>query len=49
MVGVDRLGFKLHLRSAERRWSTRIAFPREVTTAAESRAVLIEMVRQARG
>jgi heme iron utilization protein len=49
MVGVDRLGFKLHLRSAERRWSTRIAFPREVTTAADSRAVLIEMARQARG
>ena len=49
MVGVDRLGFKLYLRNAERRWSTRIAFPREVTTAADSRAVLIEMVRQARG
>jgi hypothetical protein len=26
MVGVDRLGFKLHLRNADRRWSTRIAF-----------------------
>jgi putative heme iron utilization protein len=49
MVGVDRLGFKLYLRSAERRWSTRIAFPREVTTAADSRTVLIEMARQARG
>ena len=49
MVGVDRLGFKLHLRNAERRWSTRIAFPREVTTAAESRTVLIEMARRARG
>lgn len=49
MVAVDRLGFKLHLRSAERRWSTRIAFPREVTTAAESRTVLIDMARQARG
>jgi heme iron utilization protein len=49
MVAVDRLGFKLHLRSAERRWSTRIAFPREVTTAADSRTVLIEMARQARG
>jgi putative heme iron utilization protein len=48
MVGVDRLGFKLHLRNAERRWSTRIAFPREVTTATESRAVLIEMARRAR-
>jgi hypothetical protein len=49
MVAVDRLGFKLHLRSAERRWSTRIAFPREVTTAGDSRTVLIEMARQARG
>jgi heme iron utilization protein len=48
MVAVDRLGFKLHLKNAERRWSTRIAFPREVTTAAESRAVLIEMARQSR-
>jgi putative heme iron utilization protein len=49
MVGVDRLGFKLHLRHAERRWSTRIAFPREVTTAADTRTVLIDMARQARG
>jgi putative heme iron utilization protein len=48
MVAVDRLGFKLSLRSAERRWSARIAFPREVTTAAESRTVLVEMARQAR-
>jgi len=48
MVAVDRLGFKLHLRQAERRWSTRIAFPREVTTAADSRTVLIEMSCQAR-
>lgn len=49
MVAVDRLGFKLYLKNAERRWSTRIAFPREVTTAADSRAVLIDMARQARG
>jgi putative heme iron utilization protein len=48
MVTVDRLGFKLHLRHGERRWSTRVAFPREVTTAADSRAVLIEMARAAR-
>ena len=48
MVAVDRLGFKLHLRQAERRWSTRITFPREVTTAADSRTVLSEMARQAR-
>jgi putative heme iron utilization protein len=48
MVAVDRLGFKLHLKNGERRWSTRIAFPREVTTAADSRTVLIEMARAAR-
>ena len=49
MVSVDRLGFKLHLKNGQRRWSARIAFPREVTTTADSREVLIEMVRQARG
>jgi putative heme iron utilization protein len=49
MVGVDRLGFKLLLTHGPRRWSARIAFPREVTTAADSRAVLIEMARAARG
>jgi hypothetical protein len=48
MVGVDRLGFKLLLTHGQRRWSTRVAFPREVTSAADSRTVLIEMVRQAR-
>lgn len=48
MVAVDRLGFKLRLRSGERRHSARIAFPREVRTAAESRAVLIAMLRDAR-
>ena len=49
MVGVDRLGFKLRVTQGDRRHSVRIAFPREVTTAAESRVVLIEMLRQARG
>jgi putative heme iron utilization protein len=49
VVSVDRLGFKLHLRNGQRRWSARVAFPREVTTAADSRTVLIEMARQARG
>ena len=48
MVGVDRLGFKLRVTHGDRRHSVRIAFPREVTTAAESRTVLIEMLRQAR-
>jgi heme oxygenase (biliverdin-IX-beta and delta-forming) len=48
MVAVDRLGFKLRLRQGERLSSVRIGFPREVTTAAQSREVLIEMLRQAR-
>ena len=49
MTAVDRLGFKLQLRQGRRRWSVRVAFPREVTTAGESRTVLIEMLKQARG
>ena len=49
MVTVDRLGFKLRLRQGDRVSSVRIGFPREVTTAAQSREVLIEMLRQARG
>jgi putative heme iron utilization protein len=49
MTSVDRLGFKLRLRRGSRRWSARVAFPREVTTASEARAVLIEMLRHARG
>ena len=49
MVGVDRLGFKLRVTQGDRRHSVRIAFPREVTTAADSRTVLIEMLRRARG
>ena len=49
MVSVDRLGFKLRLRQGERLHSVRIPFPREVTTAAQSREVLIEMLRTASG
>jgi putative heme iron utilization protein len=49
MVGVDRLGFKLRLRRGPRLASVRIAFPREVTTAGESRETLISMLREARG
>jgi putative heme iron utilization protein len=49
MAAVDRLGFKLRLRQGARRWSVRIAFPREVTTAGQCRAALIEMLRQAPG
>jgi len=49
MVAVDRLGFRLRLRSGERLHAVRIAFPREVRSAGDSRAVLIEMLGQARG
>jgi putative heme iron utilization protein len=49
MVAVDRLGFKLRVRSGERLHSVRIAFPHEVTTPEASRVVLIEMLREARG
>jgi putative heme iron utilization protein len=48
MVSVDRLGFKLRVKSRQRLSSARIPFAREVTTAEEARAVLIEMLRDAR-
>jgi putative heme iron utilization protein len=48
MTAVDRLGFRLRVRSADRLHGVRIAFPREVRTAGEARTVLIEMVREAR-
>jgi hypothetical protein len=48
MVAVDRLGFKLRIKSGARLHSARIAFPREVITAAACRGVLIEMLRSAR-
>jgi len=49
MVGVDRLGFRLRVTHGGRRHGVRIAFPREVRTAADSRTVLIDLLRQARG
>jgi hypothetical protein len=48
MTSVDRLGFKLRVTHGGRRHSVRIAFPREVTTAGDSRTILIEMLQQAR-
>jgi putative heme iron utilization protein len=48
MVAVDRLGFKLRVRSGERLTSARLAFPREVTTPEMTRAALIEMLNDAR-
>ncbi len=48
MVSVDRLGFKLRVRSGPRLSGARIAFPREVNTTEECRAVFIEMLHSAR-
>jgi len=48
MVAVDRLGFKVRLRTGERVHGARIPFPREVTTAEQCRAAFIEMFRGAR-
>ena len=48
MTSVDRLGFTARVRSGERVSSARIAFPREITTAEATRAVFIEMLRDAR-
>jgi putative heme iron utilization protein len=48
MTSVDRLGFHLRLKTADGMKGTRIAFPREVATPAETRAVLVEMVQSAR-
>jgi putative heme iron utilization protein len=48
MLSVDRLGFRVRMRSGERLHAARISFPREVTTAEECRATLIEMIRAAR-
>lgn len=48
MVSVDRLGFKLRIKSGGRIHAARIPFPREVTTADAARVVLTEMLRDAR-
>jgi putative heme iron utilization protein len=48
MVAVDRLGFRLRIRAGGRLHAERIPFPEEVTSAADARRVLIEMLRDAR-
>ena len=48
MTSVDRLGFHVRLRTEDGMRGARIAFSREVTSAAEARTVLVEMVAQAR-
>ncbi|HEY1808146.1 MAG TPA: DUF2470 domain-containing protein [Acidobacteriaceae bacterium] len=49
MTSVDRLGFWLRLKTAEGMKGARINFFHEVSTPQETRQVLVEMVRQARG
>jgi putative heme iron utilization protein len=48
MSTVDRLGFHVRMKTQEGMRGARIAFLREVTNAAETRKVLVEMVQQAR-
>ncbi|HXB75692.1 MAG TPA: DUF2470 domain-containing protein [Candidatus Acidoferrales bacterium] len=48
MTAVDRLGFHLRLKTGDRVHGRRVAFLREVGNKDEARAVLVEMVRQAR-
>ena len=48
MTSVDRLGFHVRLKTQDGMRGTRIAFLREVSSPAETRKVLIEMVQQAR-
>lgn len=48
MTAVDRLGFHLRLKSGDRIHGRRVAFLREVRNSDAARAVLMEMVRQAR-
>ena len=48
VTAVDRLGFKVRLRTGERVHGIRLAFPREVTTAEECRTAFTEMCRSAR-
>ncbi|MGA2334380.1 MAG: DUF2470 domain-containing protein [Terriglobales bacterium] len=48
MTAVDRLGFHARLKTQDGIKGARIAFLREVSNPAETREVLVEMVRQAR-
>ncbi|MGA8764548.1 MAG: DUF2470 domain-containing protein, partial [Candidatus Sulfotelmatobacter sp.] len=48
MTAVDRLGFHVSLKTADGMRGARIAFLREVSNPAETRKVLVEMVRLAR-
>ena len=48
MTAVDRLGFHLRIKTGEKVLGRRVGFLREVTSSDEARAILVEMVKQAR-
>ena len=48
MTAVDRLGFHVRMKTEDGMKGARIAFLREVSTPAETRKILVEMVQQAR-
>jgi hypothetical protein len=48
MTAVDRLGFHVRLQTNDGVRGARIEFPREARDSATTRAVLVEMIRQAR-
>jgi hypothetical protein len=47
MTAVDRLGFQVRMTTGDGIRGARIGFPREVKSSAETRGVLIEMIRPA--
>lgn len=49
MLSIDRLGFTLRLKTPEGMKGTRINFPAQVRTSAETRAALIDMLRSDTG
>src|ERR1700678_3479109 len=48
MTAIDRLGFHVRMKTADGMKGARVAFPKEVSTAVETRKMLVEMVQQAR-
>ena len=48
MTSVDRLGFHVRMKTEAGMKGARVAFPSEVSTAVETRKMLVEMVQQAR-
>ena len=49
MTSVDRLGFRVRIKSGSEFYNRRIGFLREVNNTEECRKVIVEMVEQARG